>query len=144
MQCSIEVAPGLREIPSIELVFAGDEITRPGERGLACFFQRSKLVGVDVSVVNNFRRQVSINVNLGVGNKGRKVVVRILRRCNSGSNTACFHPVNQRGGNGVGVVAYVVFQMWPAFVHPVGPDLAAIFEVDHVCRTGPARGCEEE
>ena len=111
MQSSIEIASRLRKIPSVEFVFAGDEITRSSDGRLGCFFQRSKLVGINLSAVNDLRRQVAVDVYIRVWDERRQVVLRTLGRCNFGRNAARFHAINQSSWNGVGVVAYVVLQV---------------------------------
>jgi hypothetical protein len=147
-ECGLELTARLRKIAMLKFVFGREEIGGGGKFRLTLLLDSRQSIEVHLAVMNDFGRKILVPGEAILGNERGQILRRSLaagRRCECGSDSACFNAVHRGFQNLVRVFADFVLDVCAVFANVVGPNLAAVLEVDDIGKCANIRPrCQQE
>ena len=128
----VEIAASLIDIAVLEFKFAGNEVSGGAQLGVAFALEFRKSVGVNFAILNNGLGQVAFVRKTVNRDENRKIAGLGSARWRRGGHAAGFDMVYRTLGNGIAVVADVVFVVSAIFADVVGYDGTAVPQMDRV------------
>src|ERR1700684_1898245 len=129
-ESTVEIAPGLVAVAVVELKLAGNKIRCRAQLGISLAFKFGKSVGINLAILNDHLGKVAL-VRQAVGRGETDQGSCTLGATGAGGrgagcDAASLHSFHRTLGNGISVVADIVFVAGAIFPDVIGEDRAAV------------------